>query len=103
MRGPRCILRSGAQSLPLSELFQYRFQHHEEHKNSGMGKCELGVGFQFFNFFNHPNFGSPDKLSSDASFGQIFYMESPPTGILGAGLGGDASPRNIQLKVQLQF
>jgi hypothetical protein len=63
----------------------------------------LGIGFQFFNFFNHPNFGPPDNFSSDSSFGQIFHMESPPTGILGAGLGGDTSPRNIQLKVQLQF
>ena len=63
----------------------------------------LGIGLQFFNFFNHPNFGGPDNFSSDPSFGQIFQMQSPPTGILGAGLGGDASPRNIQLKLQLQF
>jgi hypothetical protein len=63
----------------------------------------LGIGFQFFNFFNHPNFGGPDNYSSDARFGQIYYMESSPTGILGSGLGGDASPRNIQLKVQIQF
>jgi hypothetical protein len=75
-------------------------------KNTKIPRWEnamLGIGFQFFNFFNHPNFGRPDNFSSDASFGQIFYMASPPTGILGAGLGGDASPRNIQLKVQLQF
>ena len=64
---------------------------------------QLGIGFQAFNFFNHPNFGRPMKFSSVPSFGQIFNMESPPTGILGSGLGGDASPRNIQLKVQLQF
>ena len=63
----------------------------------------LGIGFQFFNFFNHPNFGGPDNFSSDPSFGQIFRMQSPPTGILGHGLGGDASPRNIQLKVKLEF
>jgi hypothetical protein len=66
-------------------------------------KGELGIGAQFFNFFNHANFGFPDQYSSDPSFGQISYTESPPTGILGSGLGGDASPRNIQLKVQLQF
>lgn len=63
----------------------------------------LGIGFQFFNFFNHPNFGGPDNFTSDPSFGQIFRMQSTPTGILGAGLGGDASPRNIQLKVRLEF
>jgi hypothetical protein len=64
--------------------------------------AEVGIGFRFFNLFNHPNFGGPDNWI-DSTFGQIFYMENPPTGILGAGLGADASPRNIQLKVQLQF
>ena len=67
-------------------------------------RAELGIGFQFFNFFNHPNFGFPDNsISNQGSFGQIFYMESPPTSILGEGLGGDASPRMIQIKVQLHF
>jgi hypothetical protein len=66
--------------------------------------AELGVGFQFFNFFNHPNFGFPDNsISSQGSFGQISYMESTPTSILGEGLGGDASPRMIQIKIQLHF
>ncbi|MFY9730558.1 MAG: hypothetical protein WAK24_08110 [Candidatus Acidiferrales bacterium] len=75
-------------------------------KNTKIPRWEdavLGIGFQFFNFFNHPNLGGPDNSSSDSSFGQIFYMEKPPTGILGALLGGDASPRNIQLKIKLQF
>ena len=72
-------------------------------KVPGWEKGQLGLGLQFFNFFNHPNFGLPDNYSSDQSFGQIFYMDSPPTGILGSALGGDAAPRNIQLKVQLQF
>jgi len=72
-------------------------------KIPGVENAVLGIGLQFFNFFNHPNFGTPDNFSSDPSFGQIFYMQSPPTGILGAGLGGDASPRNIQLKVEFRF
>ncbi len=61
------------------------------------------IGFQFFNVFNHPNFGFPDNYSSDATFGQIFYPEQPPTSIVGSGLGGDAAPRLVQLKVELQF
>jgi len=67
--------------------------------------AELGIGFQFFNFFNHPNFGFPDAWSSDpaTSYGRIFGLEQPPTGILGAGFGGDISPRMIQLKAQLRF
>jgi hypothetical protein len=63
----------------------------------------LGIGFQFFNFFNHPNFSLPDSGISDQTFGQILSLEQPPTSILGAGLGGDVAPRMIQLKVQLQF
>jgi hypothetical protein len=61
----------------------------------------LGIGFQFFNFFNHPNFGFPDNRSSDlaTSYGKILYLQQPPTGILGAGFGA----RMIQLKAQLQF
>ena len=69
----------------------------------GRDKVVLGIGFQFFNFFNHPNFGPPDNYSSDPSFGEIGTMEMPPTSILGAGLGGDVSPRMIQLKAQIRF
>ena len=65
----------------------------------------LGIGFQFFNFFNHPNFGFPDNWSSDpaTAYGRIFYLQQPPTGILGAGFGGDISPRMVQVKAQLRF
>jgi len=72
-------------------------------KLPGWEKGSLGIGIQFFNFFNHPNFGLPDKNVSDPLFGQILYMEQPATSILGAGRGGDASARMIQLKAQLQF
>ena len=63
----------------------------------------LGIGFQFFNFLNHPNFGFPDNYSSDQAFGQISYLEQSPTSIVGSGIGGDAAPRMVQLKAQLQF
>jgi hypothetical protein len=75
-------------------------------KNTNLHRWEgamLGVGFQFFNLFNHPNFGFPDNYISDQPFGQILYLEQPPTTVLGDGFGGDAAPRMIQLKVQLQF
>jgi hypothetical protein len=72
-------------------------------KIPGWETATLGIGFQFFNLFNHPNFGFPDNFSSDFTFGQIFYLEQSPTGILGNGFGGNVSPRMIQLKAQLQF
>ena len=75
-------------------------------KNTKLPRWEagaLGIGFQFFNLFNHPNFGLPTNNAADANFGRIFYMAQPPTGILGAARGGDISMRMIQLKVQIQF
>jgi Carboxypeptidase regulatory-like domain len=64
---------------------------------------QLGIGFQFFNLFNHPNFSFPNSDISSSTFGQTTAMVSPPTSILGSFLGGDASPRLIQLKASLTF
>ncbi len=65
---------------------------------------ELGIGFQFYNVFNHPNFDQPPgDLSSSLGFGTIATTVGSPTGILGSFLGGDNSPRMIQLKVQFSF
>ena len=72
-------------------------------KLPGWENATLGVGFQFFNLLNHPNFGFPDPGLSSPTFGQILGLEQPPTSILGSGFGGNASPRMIQLKVELKF
>ena len=91
------------------EELQTNTQHHfvftvmKETSLVGQDKVVLGIGLQFFNFFNHPNFGPPDNYSSDSAFGQIGTMEMPPTSIVGSGLGGDVSPRMIQLKAQIRF
>lgn len=63
----------------------------------------LGIGLQCFNFFNHPNFSIPDNGIMDPTFGQILSPDAPPTSIVGSGIGGDAAPRMIQLKAQIQF
>ncbi len=65
--------------------------------------AQLGFGFEFFNLFNHPNFGLPNSDMSNPSFGQILYTSQPATTILGAGRGGDASARMIRLKLELKF
>jgi hypothetical protein len=62
----------------------------------------LGIGFQCFNLLNHPNFGFPFN-GLDSFLGEIGYLQQPPTSVLGSGVGGDAAPRMIQLKAQLQF
>ena len=63
----------------------------------------LGVGLQFFNILNHANFDQPVGDIYDPQFGQINNTVSVPTSILGSFLGGDASPRVIQLKATLSF
>jgi len=65
--------------------------------------AKVGIGLQFFNFFNHANFGFPDPGSSDSGFGQIFYLEQSPTSILGSTTQANVGRRMIQLKAQLQF
>jgi len=65
--------------------------------------AKLKVAVQFFNVFNHPNFSQPDFNLSSSTLGKITSTASTPTSILGSGLGGDASPRLIQLKGTFSF
>ncbi len=76
-------------------------------KSFGIPKWEsahLTVGAQFFNAFNHTNFQIPLADSTyGSSNGLIYTTANTPTSILGAFLGGDASPRLIQLKGTFSF
>jgi hypothetical protein len=63
----------------------------------------FGVGLQFFNILNHTNFDQPISDVQDPQFGTIVNTVNVPTSILGSFLGGDASPRLIQLKANLNF
>lgn len=65
--------------------------------------AKLGLGAQFFNLFNHPNFDQPIADIQDPQFGTITATVNTPTSILGSFLGGDASPRLIQLRATLNF
>jgi hypothetical protein len=64
---------------------------------------ELQLGLQFFNLFNHPNFNLPNNNITSPLYGTVQSLVNPPTSILGSFLGGNASPRLIQLKAQLVF
>jgi hypothetical protein len=68
----------------------------------GWDSGKLKLGAQFFNLFNHPNFGQPLN-STSGSPGVIVSTVNPPTSILGAFLGGNASPRLIQLNAKFDF
>ncbi len=72
---------------------------------------KLRFDAQFFNVFNHPNFGLPSitlagipgQPSTQTGFGALTYTTAPPTGLLGVGLGGDSSPRMIAFQLRLEF
>jgi hypothetical protein len=74
-------------------------------------RVKLRFEGQFFNVFNHPNFGLPSVVqagipgnpSTQTGFGALTYTTSPPTGLLGVGLGGDSSPRMIAFQARLEF
>jgi hypothetical protein len=66
---------------------------------------------QFYNVFNHPNLalptdvqaGIPGEPATQTGFGAITSTISPPTGLLGVGLGGDSSPRMIAFQGRIEF
>ena len=74
-------------------------------------RVKMRFDVQFFNVFNHPNFGLPSmvlagipgKPSTQTGFGALTYTTSPPTGLLGVGLGGDSTPRMIAFQARLEF
>jgi hypothetical protein len=74
-------------------------------------RLKLRFDTQFFNVFNHPNFalpsmvlaGIPGNPATQSGFGAITATTSPPTGLLGVGLGGDSTPRMIAFQLRLEF
>jgi len=101
--GPTISIRQQRNSFRGPVYFNTDFGVMKNTKMPGWANARFGLGLQFFNLLNHPNFGFPDNSISSPTFGQILGMEQPPTSILGGGFGGDASPRMIQVKAQLQF
>ena len=69
----------------------------------------LRIDAQFFNAFNHPNFALPSNVEAGvpgyvpARFGTLESTISPPTGLLGVGLGGDSAPRMIAFQGRIEF
>jgi hypothetical protein len=74
-------------------------------------KVKLRLDGQFFNVFNHANFGLPilglagvpGARSTQTGFGALSYTTAPPTGLLGVGLGGDSAPRLIAFQARIEF
>ncbi len=72
--------------------------------------ASMRFDLQMFNAFNHPNFALPSNVEAGvpgefipAKFGTLESTISPPTGLLGVGLGGDSSPRMIAFQARIEF
>ncbi len=73
-------------------------------------RASLRFDTQMFNAFNHPNFALPGNVEAGvpgeyipAKFGTLEGTISPPTGLLGVGLGGDSSPRMLAFQARVEF
>jgi hypothetical protein len=84
--------------------FNTDFTVMKDTKVPGWERAQVGLGVQFFNFFNHPNFDQPNRnINNPGLFGRITATANTPTSIVGSLLGGDASPRMIQLTARISF
>ena len=72
-------------------------------------EIKLRIDMQMFNAFNHANFALPTTVqagvpgSEISKFGTLQSTTTPPTGLLGVGLGGDSSPRMIAFQGRIEF
>jgi hypothetical protein len=76
----------------------------------GSDRITLRAEVQVFNLLNRANFALPASIAgiprqpiTQTGFGALTYTTSPPTGLLGVGLGGDNSPRMIALQLKVDF
>jgi len=71
-------------------------------------KMELRFRSEFFNIFNHPNFGNPSNMLASPLFGHSTQTLASSLGSGGANGGFNplyqiGGPRSIQLALKLQF
>ena len=88
---PRMFHGPGIQMWDMSLFKQFKFTE----------RYQLQFRAEFFNAFNHPNFGNPNaNISSPGSFGKVSNTLAP---ILGNDSGGPGDPREVQLALKLYF
>jgi hypothetical protein len=97
------VTKPGTQSVSQRGVFQYGLHHHEKHEDSSLGKRCARNRVPVLQLLQPPEFWPAEQRCVGRTIlGRSPTMEQPPTGVLGSALGGDASARMVQLKVQLQ-
>jgi hypothetical protein len=66
-------------------------------------RVAFGVGANFYNVFNHPNFAQPNNTFGSGSFGAISAQTAPPTGPFGSFISGLPANRIIQFQGKIVF
>ena len=66
-------------------------------------RVKLGVGAQFYNIFNHPNFANPSGTVTSSALGTISATVVPPTSIYGSFQSGTVSGRVVVVTARLNF
>ena len=103
------VSAGGVTSFPNQQRNQYRgpgFFDSDFTINKNFKLTErmaFGVGANFYNLFNHPNFGQPVNTFGAGNFGSILNTVAPPTGPYGSFATGLPSGRIIQFQGKLVF
>lgn len=84
-------------------FFNTDFNLMKDFKIPGLEAGKLEIGAEGYNVLNHPNFANPVFNADDPAVGQVQSTVSVPTSVFGSFLGGDASPRILQLKGTFTF
>jgi hypothetical protein len=68
-------------------------------------RVKFGIGANFYNVFNHPNFANPNYVLADGdpTVGKILSTVSVPASPYGSFVGAAAAPRLVQLEGRLTF
>ncbi len=65
--------------------------------------AKIGLGVEFFNLFNHPNFQGPVNDIASSNFGKVLDTVNTPTSILGLVPWWRRLSAAIQLTVKMNF
>ena len=90
---PRKFHGPGIRMLDYSIFKDFHFSEH----------TYLQFRTEFFNAFNHPNFGNPSNFYSVGNLGGFGKVTNTLAPILGTDSGGPGDPREIQFALKLYF